>query len=321
MKNELKIKNITKLIAFCLSSLILIYFSKYVFGNGNEIKIEKRIVFKSSELNNVLKGKLGSFHIGKYQNKINIKTGEIIFSNAGNQSLRPYGITAENISGNDLDLVGDFLSIYVEIDGIQVYSGKLSDIFTGSRKYFKIIKKIQPNTDSKMSMTIINNNTNSYKTGEYNFDLYILATSKDNLDVSLTEKKNRMYIGGFYSQDCDKYINEFWGECLQKEDVILFYYNKTSYNKGFEYVILDIKNKNSKRLEDMRIVCFKKFKMISVKGILEESVIVDWENNIIKIKKSALSQYGSCFDVRIGSAETMNSKIQLTSYKTYSLAI
>ncbi|MGE5329072.1 MAG: hypothetical protein ACM3KR_06175 [Deltaproteobacteria bacterium] len=144
-----------------------------------------------------------------------------------------------------------------------------------------------------------------------------IRKTKDNLASNLFKTTNRMYIGGYYSQDNSKYINEFWAEYLQKEDEIWFYYNETSYNKGFEYIALDIKNKkNSKDTEDIRILCFKNFKISCVKGILEENIAVDWENNIIKIKKKALNQYNSGFYVRIGSAKTINSPIRMTSYKS-----
>jgi len=315
MKKTLKIQNMSKLIAFCLSSLILVYFSKYVFGKGDEILIEKQINLKSSESNDVVKGKLGSFHIVKIKKDVNINTGKITINNVGDNPIRLYGITVDNINGNNVELADDIIN--VEIDGTGVFHGKLSDIINGNKKTFKIIKKLQPRANNKISIKISNTKNNTYIRNEIRFDLYILATIKDEIDTYTTEIKNRMYLGGFYSQDDDKYINEFWGECLEKDNEIWFYYNKTSHNKGFEYIVVDIKNHN-KDAQDIRVICFKKQQMISVKGIDEESVKVDWDNNIIKIKRRALSQDYSGFDIRIGSAKSMASRIQVTSYKFYS---
>jgi len=321
MKKMLVIKNITKLNVFCISMLLLIYFSKYVFGNANEIKIEKNVILNSTNINNITKSKIGSFHLRTLQKKLNINTGTIIASNEGNNPLRLYGILIDNNVSNNSDLINDSLNIFVNIDGIRVYNGKLKNKFGNDAACFKVIKKLQSNTSSKVSIIISSGNNSLNKTNKYNFELYLLSTTKDNLDFNFSESRNIKYLGGYYSQDYNKYINEFWAECVEKEDEIWFYYNKTSFNRGFEYIVLDIKNEDVKDIGDIRILCFKKSEMISVKGILEENVVIDWKNNVIKIKKKALAQYDSGFDVRIGSAKTINSTIEMTSYKHYAYEI
>jgi len=317
MKKTIRFQSIYKFIVFCLSFLILIYFSKYVFGKGNEVIIERQINLKGSELNNVVKGKLGSFHIAKIWKGLNINTGKITINNVGDNPLMLYGITVDNMNENEAEYDKDIINVNVEIDGNVVFNAKLSDIVDGDRKAFKIIKKLQPKANSKISIVISSKENNVCTNNQIKFDLALLATMNDNIDSCFTETKNRMYLGSFYSQDYNKYINEFWGECLKKEDEIWFYYNKTMYSKGFEYIVVDIKNHN-KDFKDIRILCFKKQKMISVKGMNEESVKVDWDNNIIKIKRRALTQYYSGFDIRIGSAKSIASRIQFTSYKFYS---
>ncbi|MGE5473758.1 MAG: hypothetical protein ACM3UU_06015 [Ignavibacteriales bacterium] len=322
MKNSIKIKSISKLIAFCMISFLLVYFSKYVFGKGNEIKVEKKICINGIDTNNLIRNKIGSFHIGNFQSKVNINTREIALKNIGDKPFWTYAICAKkNTNGYNFGYVDDSLDINAEIDGVLVYQGKLKNIFNDNNKYFKVIKKIQPNSESKMSIVISNRNYSINKIKEMDFDLYLLSTTKDSMDLENSGKRNRMYLGGYYSQEYNKYINEFWAECLQINGEIWFFYNKTSYNKGFEYIVLDINNENNKNLEGCRVLCFKKDNIISVDGIEEENIEVDWGNNIIKIKKSEFSKFGSGINVRMGSAETLTSKIQMTSYKYYSLTI
>lgn len=316
MKKSIKIKDIARLIVFCLLSFLLVYFSKYVFGKCNEIKIEKRICIKGAEGNNLIRKKIGSFHVENFQTNLNINSGKISLNNMGDSPIWPYSIYAKNnINESNID---DTIYISVEIENMKVYEGRLRNIFNDNGGCFKVLKKIQPNNENRLSIIISSRNKPINKINDLSFDLYLFSVTKDLIDSELYTSKNRMYIGGYYSQEYDRYINEFWAECLQVNDEIWFCYNKTSYNKGFEYITLDINNKN---IKGCRVICFKNAKVISVDGVMEEDIKVDWENNIIKIKKSALSRFGSGINIRIGSAKTLTSNMQMTSYKYYSLAI
>lgn len=305
------------ILLLCGFLLIIICFSKYVFGSSNQIFIEKKVSIKNSESGSEVKKKICSINIKKLKKDTVIYIDKITIKNDSNKSLRIYGIAAENINGNGYELLDDILNIGIDIDQTKVYRGKVSDIVNCRKISFTAVKKTQPNSENNISITLSNNsiNNNLYYNNEISFDLCILAASKDIIEIDYSGGKDRIYIGGFYSADGSKYINEFWGECLKKDHEIRFVYNKAFSSKEIEYIVLDIRKHNSNKSEDIRLICFKKTKTVCAKGIKEEDVSIDWADNIITIRENALSEYNPGFDARIGSAEKMLSEIKFTPFK------
>lgn len=240
-----------------------------------------------------------------------VHVGSTILKNVGSLLFKLYRMTASNIQ--DESGLDDVLNIIVKIGGEQVFTGKLSQLAEENGGYFDPIYGIQPGDEKQMEITIMMDAAagNAYQGKSMTCDLTVYAAQEE---MTLQGQPSGTRInfgtapGGRPTFSVEGYEEGGW---------LCFDWDWDPSDDGWlserEYYQIDIKHETG---DPTTNVCEARVRwwifvnegerVISVDGIDENDVRVDWSSDIVKIRRSAFPSDWELIEVKLSGTQNIS---------------
>jgi len=234
--------------------------------------------------------------------------------NVGTLPFYIYRITASDlVDGNmeneiDDTILDQVIDVVITIDGDEIFSRKLSKLQEENGGYFDPIYAIQPGDTKEMVITASMDKQagNEYQGLSMNCDLTVYARQSEYPVLGEDGKEDLGKVSNFsveaYNTDTQVVFDWDW----EPNDESLF---------GSEYYKIEIKHETgdvTTGIEEERISIFIwNEEVVSIDGIDESDVSVDWGEDIVKIKKSAFPETWEGFEVKLSGKQQGHSENSL----------
>lgn len=257
--------------------------------------------------------------------------GPTKLKNTGTLPFKIYRITSSNVV--DDSKLGEMLYVKVKIDGESVYEGKIGQLIESNGGFFDIIENILPDNvkDLSLEISMDENAGNDYQNKSFISDLNIYATqnevpSNGEIDAETVRFGPAVDENGIVPE------NTFSVNVKNTIDNVVFDWDwQPSDDKSwgsFEYYILEIKHETGNPTTDVEVGRLKmKFDPIdeitetveSTNGITQNDITIDWENDDIKIRRSAFPSDWKGFETKILGVQKFDGSIVSIPYQYWSL--
>lgn len=242
--------------------------------------------------------------------------GTTELKNVGTLPFRLYRITASNITGQ-YELLDPKVKIEIKIAGEHVYSGTIKQLQEANGGYFDPIYNVQPGEVKNMEVfaTLDKSANNDYQGKSMMCDLTVYAT-QNNAPINGAPIGSRVNMGSAKGFSVDGY---------NTENYVNFDWDWKPDDISYEKYVITIKHETgdpTTQIEEWRITLFKGEKVVSTDGINKKDVDVDWDGDIVKIKRTAFPKYWAGFEVKLGGEHNSipTPKYEEIPYQYWSLA-
>lgn len=256
-------------------------------------------------------------------NLSNIKPGEprdlgsTVLKNVGSLPFKLYRINASNFRGiSDLiDTQGrsmdDVLHLIVTIGGEEVYRGKFSQLVNENGGYFDPIVDIPVGNERTMELSVLMDTSagNDFQGKNFMCDLTVFATQNQVPENGepLGARVNLGRANGAGTLLNPSFKVEGWNDNTYAN----FDWDWIPDDLAYERYYIDIKHEKGEpdnTIDAQRITIFWTERDIDVDGdgpLTESDVLVDWSNDIVKIKKAKLTNANwDGFEVKLSGSRT-----------------
>lgn len=221
------------------------------------------------------------------------KVQETVLKNVGSLPFYLYRMTAKNITGDTK--LDDVLMLNITIGGETVFDGRLSQLVEENGGYFDPIYGIQPEETRQMVITAYmdKNAGNEYQGLNMQCDLTVYA------------RQNEYPVPGENGEEDLGLAPNFSVVAYNDDNYVNFDFDWEPNDLFYEHYKLEIKHETgdvTTGIEAERIWLFINFynkEVTSLDGISRNDVDVDWNRDIVKIKKSAFPDEWKGFEVKI----------------------
>lgn len=250
--------------------------------------------------------------VGNLKPGVPEELGTTTLKNVGTLPLKLYRITVSDLQDPaNLDSV---LDLVVKIGGEPVFSGKLSQLDPSNGGYFDPIVNVPAGETRDMEFSIMMDPAagNAFQGKTLNCDLSVWAT-QNQAPENGEPQGTHVNLGA---------TSLFSVEGYNDRNYANFDWNWTPNDVLKEYYVLNIKHETglpTTHIEEWRIVIFPGEKVISTDGIDKNDVDVDWGNDIVKIKKSAIPSDWDGFEVQLSGKQTLVGDVKTIPYQYWSL--
>lgn len=250
-----------------------------------------------------------------------VHLGSTILKNVGTLPFKLYRMTASNIVDTPEPKLDSVLTLTVKIDGDRVFTGKLSELVAANGGYFDPIYNVMPGEEKVMDLEIMMAATagNVFQGMAAKCDLTVYAAQNEmpepgdpqgshvNLGTAPGGRPTFSVVGyNTVSQVC---FDWNW----DPEDTIYEYYKlEIKHETGIPTTTIE---------EERSIIVHPSTRevIVSGDGIDRNDIIVDWNGDVIKIKKSAFPSDWDGFEVRLSGKQLSNGTIKSIPYQWWSL--
>lgn len=252
-----------------------------------------------------------------------VKVLDTDLKNVGSLPFYLYRMTASNIvdnnSENNIDdmILDDVLMLKIFIGGEQVYYGKLSQLVEENGGFFDPIYGIEPGETRELMIEaeLPATTGNAYQGLRMKCDLNIFAAQEEMPVTGQPPLGTRYDLGAtsifsVEGYNSNNYVNFDWD--WTPNDNLL----------GSEYYELRIKHETgdtTTEIEEIRIFILFDEHVVSVDGIDEDDVSVDWSQDIVRIRRNAFPSDWDGFEVELTGAQNGRAP-ETIPYQYFSLA-
>lgn len=254
--------------------------------------------------------------------------GSTVLKNVGTLPFKLYRITASKYVGLDFeDIQGrsfdDLLDLVITIGEEEVFRGKFSELVKENGGYFDPVLDVVPQAIKELNFSVLLDSSagNDFQGKSFTCDLTVFATQNEvpengepqgthvNLGTSNVETIHIPVIGNVNSSftvdayNDGTYANFDWD--WHPDDIL------------FERYYIDIKHEQGQpnnTVDAQRIRVFRTTRVLDVEGtglLTESDIVVDWDNDIVRINKSKMINAGwDGFEVRLSGSRTDGAPLQ-----------
>ncbi len=230
--------------------------------------------------------------------------------NVGSLPFYLYRITAsdlvDNNSTNNIDdtMLNSVLMLNITIGGETVFDGRLSQLIEENGGYFDPIYGVNPGEtrDMVISAYMDPKAGNQYQGLSMKCDLTVYA------------RQNEYPVPGENGDEDLGSTSNFSVKAYNDSDYVNFDWDWEPNDSIYEYYRLEIKHHTGEpttEIDAERIVILVDKNVYSVDGIARGDVIIDWSEDIVKIKKSAFPSDWEGFEVKLSGKQNLRSEKSL----------
>lgn len=237
-----------------------------------------------------------------------VHIGTTQLKNVGSLPFKLYRITASDFKGSGWDMLDDQLALTVKIGGEQVYNGTISDLRAANGGYFDPIYNVLPDEVRDMELTVLMNAAagNDYQGKNITCDFTVYATQNEAPNNG-EPNNERFRFGPAQDSNGSTAQPTFVVDGYNTSSQVCFDWDwRPDDNIVFEKYVLDIKHETgypTTNIQEVRIFIFPDEQVVSVDGIDEADVSVDWSNDVVKINKSAFPVDWEGFEVKLSGLQ------------------
>jgi len=232
--------------------------------------------------------------------------GTTVLKNVGSLPFKLYRITASDFKGDGWDMLDDVLSLIITIDGEHVFTGKLSELRKENGGFFDPIYDVPVGAELDMEISVMMDASagNEYQGKTITCDLTVYA-AQNNAPNPGEPEGTRVPLGST-GTNLSLLNPGFSVEGYNTADWVCFDWNWVPDDSVYEYYAIYIKHETgwpTTEIEEEREwwILFNVYeeKVTSSDNIKPEDVVVDWDEDIVKIRKAAFPSEWDGFEVKL----------------------
>jgi len=231
--------------------------------------------------------------------------GTTVLKNVGSLPFKLYRITASDFKGNGWDMLDDVLSLIITIGGEHVFTGKLSELREENGGFFDPIYNVQPGDVKDMEISVMMDASagNEYQGRTITCDLTVYA-AQNNMPNPGEPEGTRVPLGST-GTNLSLLNPGFSVEGYNTPEWVCFDWDWVPNDSVYEYYAIYIKHETgwpTTEIEAERlwvIIDITNKEIRTSDGLSNSDVDVDWDGDVIKIRRSAFPADWDGFEVKL----------------------